>query len=211
MTNPGTATCTYRGFLFDVGQVLVTLGIEEAMDELLARTHADRATVAAYIFADRATHALEEGRLTSRAYFADLQHTLGFDGTFDHFVTLWNTWVSERQEMAQLVKDLSTRYPVGIISNTNHLHFRHLMSICSFVPHVHRCVTSAMVGARKPAPAIYDVAIQRMDIPAQALIYVDDRSDCIDGGRARGLEAIHFTGYTQLVQALRQRGVVVHG
>lgn len=200
-----------QGFLFDLGGVLVQLGFEQAVEDFLQRTPSNRETVAHFLFEAAPSIAFEEGRLSPAQYFSELRRALQFDGDFTTFVRLWNAWVSEAPRMAALVMALKARYAVGIISNTNILHVQHLLSTCSFLRHVDRCVTSCAVGSRKPGPRIYDVAIERLGLPRERIIYVDDRPECTAQGRRMGLQAIQFTGHEPLVAALRQMGVAWNG
>ena len=53
-------------------------------------------------------------------------------------------------------------------------------------------VDSSFVGARKPDPRIYEIVVERLQLPASACVFVDDRAENCDGARAAGMHAVHF-------------------
>ena len=46
----------------------------------------------------------------------------------------------------------------------------------------------------KPAPAIYQTCIERLDVPADTTLFVDDRVENLRGAESVGLQTFHFTG-----------------
>lgn len=54
-------------------------------------------------------------------------------------------------------------------------------------------VISAEVGLRKPHAPIFEHALARWDLPAEAVVFVDDAEPNIEGARAVGLTAVHHT------------------
>lgn len=69
-------------------------------------------------------------------------------------------------------------------------------------------VVSAAVGAMKPDPEIFRIALARNDLKAGETIFVDDSPENVEGARAAGLDAIHFTDAEALALALRDRGLL---
>ncbi|AHE56115.1 HAD family hydrolase [Sphingomonas sanxanigenens] len=60
----------------------------------------------------------------------------------------------------------------------------------------------------KPDPAIYALAIDRFGLPADRMIFIDDRLDNVEGARAAGMHAHHFTGAEPLRAELARHGLV---
>jgi epoxide hydrolase-like predicted phosphatase len=54
-------------------------------------------------------------------------------------------------------------------------------------------VISGEIGLRKPQPAIYQYALERLAIPAGRVLFVDDAEPNILGAEAVGLRALHHT------------------
>lgn len=60
----------------------------------------------------------------------------------------------------------------------------------------------------KPDPAIYALAIDRFGLPADQLIFVDDRLENVEGARAAGMHAHHFAGAEPLRAELSRHALL---
>jgi putative hydrolase of the HAD superfamily len=54
-------------------------------------------------------------------------------------------------------------------------------------------IESSAEGMRKPAPAIYELALERLGIAADRAVFLDDLIDNIHGAKAVGLHAVYVT------------------
>lgn len=59
-------------------------------------------------------------------------------------------------------------------------------------------VISAEVGLVKPDPQIYQIALDGLDLPASACVFIDDFQRNVDGARAAGLHALLFESPQQI-------------
>ena len=64
-------------------------------------------------------------------------------------------------------------------------------------------VDSGFVGARKPEARIYEMTLERLDLPGRACLFVDDLLPNIEGARAAGLRAVHFQDNEQAIPEIR--------
>jgi putative hydrolase of the HAD superfamily len=64
-------------------------------------------------------------------------------------------------------------------------------------------VDSAFVGARKPEPRIYELTLERIGLPAEACLFVDDLAVNCEGARDAGLHAVHFEDNEQAIAEIR--------
>jgi epoxide hydrolase-like predicted phosphatase len=55
---------------------------------------------------------------------------------------------------------------------------------------------------RKPDPKIYEVMLQRLNLPAKSCVFVDDEISNVEAAKAMGMEGIHFQNPKQLKQEL---------
>jgi putative hydrolase of the HAD superfamily len=55
-------------------------------------------------------------------------------------------------------------------------------------------VISGEVGLRKPHAAIFELALERLGLPAEQAVFVDDAEPNVLGARAVGMTAIQHTG-----------------
>jgi epoxide hydrolase-like predicted phosphatase len=64
-------------------------------------------------------------------------------------------------------------------------------------------VDSAFVGCRKPEARIYEITLERLGLPAEACLFVDDIAVNCDGARAAGMSAVHFRDNEQAIGEIR--------
>jgi putative hydrolase of the HAD superfamily len=63
-------------------------------------------------------------------------------------------------------------------------------------------VDSSFVGMRKPEPAIYELTLERLGLPAEACVFVDDLEINLPPARALGIHTVHFQHTAQAVHEL---------
>jgi putative hydrolase of the HAD superfamily len=64
-------------------------------------------------------------------------------------------------------------------------------------------VDSGFVGCRKPEPRIYELTLERIGLPGEACLFVDDLAHNCDGAREAGMSAVHFRDNDQAIPAIR--------
>ena len=70
-------------------------------------------------------------------------------------------------------------------------------------------VDSAFVGTRKPEPRIYAITLERLGLPAEQCVFVDDLEVNVSGARRAGMHGVHFRDTAQAIaeiDALLGRG-----
>ena len=70
-------------------------------------------------------------------------------------------------------------------------------------------VFSCEQGIEKPQKQIYLIAAQRLSLPPQRCVFIDDKIDCIQGADKTGLKGILFQNYSQTINELSLIGVKV--
>ncbi len=64
-------------------------------------------------------------------------------------------------------------------------------------------VDSGFVGVRKPEARIYEMTLERLGLPAEACLFVDDLLPNIEGAREAGMAAVHFRDNEQAIAEIR--------
>jgi putative hydrolase of the HAD superfamily len=64
-------------------------------------------------------------------------------------------------------------------------------------------VDSAFVGCRKPEARIYELTLERIGMPAEACLFIDDLEPNIAGAEAAGMRAVHFRDNAQAIAEIR--------
>jgi epoxide hydrolase-like predicted phosphatase len=64
-------------------------------------------------------------------------------------------------------------------------------------------VDSAFVGCRKPEARIYELTLERIGMPAEACLFIDDLQPNVEGAEAAGMSAVHFRDNEQAIAEIR--------
>jgi epoxide hydrolase-like predicted phosphatase len=64
-------------------------------------------------------------------------------------------------------------------------------------------VDSAFVGCRKPDREIYEIVLERLGLPAEVCLFIDDVEVNIEAAREIGLSAVHFRDNEQAIPEIR--------
>jgi putative hydrolase of the HAD superfamily len=65
-------------------------------------------------------------------------------------------------------------------------------------------VDSAFVGMRKPDRRIYELAVERIGVPAASCLFIDDMDVNITGAIDAGMRAVHFRDNAQAIADIRE-------
>lgn len=96
------------------------------------------------------------------------------------------------EENIALIKALRPPYKVSILSNADltledrieqTMKMRHLFD---------DVISSAVVGLAKPDERIYRLAAERLSLPPEECVFIDDLDRNVEAARAIGMSAIHF-------------------
>jgi len=114
-------------------------------------------------------------------------------------------WAGDRldDELVRFLAGLRPRYKTGILSNA-WLGIRALYAQWFGLTDdlVDVMIYSGEVGVMKPDARIYQLALERLGLPAQAVVFVDDVIENIAGAQAVGMRAVHFTSPGQAMADL---------
>ena len=65
-------------------------------------------------------------------------------------------------------------------------------------------VDSAFVGMRKPEPEIYELTLERLGVPAETCLFVDDVEVNFEAARKAGMSAVHFRDNEQAIAEIQK-------
>jgi putative hydrolase of the HAD superfamily len=93
----------------------------------------------------------------------------------EHFMAEWSLGVTYIAGLDRHIEALAGRYRLSVLSNTHHPDHieRHLESM-GIATHFAQVVTSVELGLRKPHPAIFQHALQRLSTRPESAVYVGD-------------------------------------
>lgn len=143
--------------------------------------------------ADEAYGQLDRGEIREPQYWRMVSDRLARNGlAFDvHEVVDWDG--RDRDEVVETIRQLGRRYRTGLLTNdaSDWLGpgWRHTWWLRDAFEVM---VDAAEEGLRKPAPGIYLRCAERLGLPPERIVFIDDLTVNVEGARAVGMQAIWF-------------------
>jgi putative hydrolase of the HAD superfamily len=102
-----------------------------------------------------------------------------------------NSWGLIEENIA-LIKALRPPYKISILSNADlslEERIEHTLKLHHLFDDI---ISSAVVGLAKPDERIYRLASERLQLPPEECVFIDDLDRNVDAARAIGMSAVHF-------------------
>jgi len=197
-----------QALIFDVGGVLVRTVDRSRRAILEAELGLVKGQTDETVFNSAMGQAAQRGEVTSSDLWAWVRADFGLDkiglGHFQH-----EFWGGDRLngELAALIRSLRPRYQTAIISNFMDSLRRSLHEEYPIADAFDLIVISAEEKVMKPDPVIFQRTMERLGRKAEECVFVDDFLHNVEGARAVGMHAIHYTPATDIKKALAELGV----
>ena len=203
------------GLLVDFGGVLTT-NVFVAFAGFCEREGLDRDHVRQAFREDETTRSLlfelELGRLDEAEFSRRFAVAIGLpeEGSEDLIDRLWAD-LGPEQEMIDAVERFHTAgVRTGLVSNSWGTALKYDDDLMARLFDV--TVISHLVGLRKPDPAIYELACERLELPPEELVLIDDLPGNLKPARAMGMATVHHTTPEESIPQLEELlGVRVAG
>ena len=194
---------------FDLGNVILPFDFAPAIKRL-ARHGTDAKKIRQF-FTDRPwlEAACDTGEVTARKLYAMLKKHFAWKHlTYAEFCSAWNDIFKENLSVSRLIFTLHRKgYRLVLVSNTNKLHFDHILKTYPVLRAFHHHVLSYKLGTRKPERRMYDYALKVSRAEKREIFYTDDRSDFTGAAAKHGVHVHTFTRADKLKRALQMHGI----
>lgn len=195
--------------VFDIGNVLIRWRPERAVAEYFpdpaeARAYFDRVGFAAWNLANDAGRSFAEGLAAlEAAHPGEAAPLAAYRARFALTIEepIAGTW-------ALVDRLLARQVPLYAITNFAAETWPEALRLHPRLGGVFRdTIVSGQVRLIKPGPAIYQLLLARADLDPARCLFIDDSPANVDGARAVGMQAHHFTGPEALEADLVARGL----
>ena len=184
---------TIRGLIFDFGGVINNMRWDVAR-ELEEEHGLERGMLVRSLYDNDHWRAVETGTGDAEVWRASAHRTLeqAAGRSLPPLHDRWQESWRPIKENIELIKTLRPPYRIGILSNAglgleeriqNGMGIHHLFD---------DVVCSAVVGMAKPDPRIYLLAAERLGLPVEKCLFIDDAERNITAARALGMTAVHY-------------------
>lgn len=196
---------------FDLGRVLLDFTAERMCRQIGEVAGLDAAAVEEAIFGDGLQAKYELGEISTRAFYDAFCERTGTRPDFEALTLAASDIFEPMPETVALAVSLRrSGCRLGILSNTCEAHWEHVVRQFPQVVEPFRVhALSYRIGAAKPHPAIFLAAAELAGAEPGEIFFTDDTAGHVEGARAAGVDAVHFTSAGQLARELLRRGVVM--
>lgn len=195
-----------KAFVFDCGGVILgnpDLSRYRAWEDRLGL---ERGELAARLYGGPAWRRAEVGELSEDEYWVEAAKELGLDhpGDIDALKTdMWNSWVVNPRTL-DLIDRVRQRHRVAVLSNATDVLETALRERYGIAERFDCIISSATVGVAKPERRIYEIALERLAVAAEEVVFVDDRPDNVAAAANLGMHVIWFVNSDFLAHQMQR-------
>ncbi len=154
--------------IFDLGRVIVDIDIRRLLSAVSVGLSTDDVEGAiARSLRDEVMRDFNTGRIGPGEFHEAMVGRHGLDMGFDEFKDLWCGIFSPIAGMEEMIRQLNGAYRLGLLSDTDPLHWAYLHSTYPVLNLFERPTLSFEVGVVKPNPAIFLAAAKNVDTPVE--------------------------------------------
>jgi FMN phosphatase YigB (HAD superfamily) len=197
--------------LFDLGNVILPFThyqIAEKLSQFSQRKEfQDPQRIFSYLFdfEKGAVNGYEVGKVSSIQFFKSLKKYLHLSLSFKKFIPIWNDIFTEDQGVSEIIRSLKGKKKLGLISNTNLLHFDYILSKFPVIRIFDKWILSHEVGFKKPDVHIFQKAMEWASVEPGKILLIDDMKKHVDVAVSLGMQGIHFISAQQLKEELNSK------
>ena len=201
-----------KAIIFDLGRVLIDVDLNRGLFPLLIN-HSSNQPLAlqeklAVLFRNPLFRRFNTGQISAQDFYRQISDRFGLTFSYPEFVHRWCDIFSEIEGMEQLVNQLTGKYRLGLLSDTDPLHWNFCVRRFSFLKLFPRPTLSFQTGWLKPHPNSYRLAAEHVGLPADRCLLIDDRPVNVEGAQKIGMHALLFDNSHQLKKELIFLGLI---
>ena len=194
--------------VFDLGGVIVNVNFDSPLGMLFDNSGTPGNTFKNKSDFSSLLRQYETGKISAVNFHERITDHLEIELSFDEFKSASNNAIEAGDDgMDGIVKTLSKKYQLAILSNTNPLHYDHIKEKYSIIGLFEHILLSYETRALKPDIEAYEKLMQAtLKSPSQHL-FIDDRIENINAAKEIGMDGIHYKTINGLIAALREGGI----
>jgi glucose-1-phosphatase len=189
-----------NALVFDFGNVIIDIDLDRTFDAFAKLTGKNIERIKHTFDQDQIFQRYETGMFTDEDFRDIVRQSIGFPFNDKEIDDAWNSLLlNVPVERINLIKNLKTRYPVYLLSNTNNIHikacnayFKRNFGINTVAELFTEAFYSYEMELWKPQKEIYTQLLARIGQKAENVLFVDDNEQNIAGAKELGIKTIHL-------------------
>ncbi len=200
-----------KAVVFDLGMVLIPFNYDFAVNRLNLLKPGSGEKVMDFVKNNyHHFRAFEAGKMGEDEFITMLMKAGEVEGIIEKekFCYIYSEIFSINYDMVELLERLKQNYRLFLLSNTNSVHKKYGYENFKFLRNFEKLFLSHEVGFVKPDPQIYRAVENYSGLKPEEHLFIDDITDYAEGARNCGWSAIRFTNYNDLLNRLKENGVI---
>jgi putative hydrolase of the HAD superfamily len=200
---------------FDLGNVILPFNNYQIAEKLCRfsqkKEFQEPGKVFSYLFdfQEGVINPFDMGKVSPQEFFESVRNHLGLSIPFEQFVPIWTDIFVEDQEVSEIIRSLKGKWRLGLLSNTDPLHFRYIVSTFPIVSALEKWILSYEVGFKKPDAQIFQKAIEWASVEPQKILFIDDTKGHVEASISLGMQGIHFISAAKLRKELFRKQIAL--
>lgn len=191
-----------RAIYFDLGGVIVRTEDKTPRAALGAEFGMTYEEMDAFVFRCKTARQASTGQISEQEHWRDVARRLKRpESEWSRLSEVFFAGDRVDRELLAFIQSLRPALKMGVISNAWD-GLRAYMLREGFLAPFDEVIISAEVGIVKPAPRIYQYALEKLGVKAEEAIFVDDFPENIAAAAALGMRAVHFQDAAQVMKEI---------
>ena len=152
----------------------------------------------------------ELGHLTTEDLFAYLSSIASLPYTKDQLFVAFSNIFEINESILPVIKKLKEKeIRLVLLSNISEMHMNFITEKYPFLSEFDHATLSYQVNAMKPQEKIFRAVLESANCRPDECFYTDDIEEYITAAKKLGIDGETFTGTSQLLSHLEQRGIIL--
>ncbi len=196
---------TIKTIIFDLGRVLVDIDMT-SFNNFFANLNSNNSDDKLQkIMSHELMRQWGRGEINPSEFHQHLCQRFDLKLAFEEFRQNWCDIFREMPGMEQLVAELAEKYPLGLLSDTDPLHWNFVKENYPILLHFKKPALSFEIHVTKPDRQAFLTAAKMNNTPPENCLFIDDLQKNIEGAQSAGLQAIQFKDAKKLRQTLKEK------
>lgn len=187
-----------KAIIFDLGKVLVDVNFNKGIFGLFTNHASNTPQAIHQLYQQALFRDYNCGRISGAEFYEAVNKKFKLGLKYPEFVDKWCAVFEPMPGMEELVKQVARNYKVGLLSDTDPLHWHYCLDNFPVLKIFSKPALSYEIGQLKPAAKCYLSAVRNIGLEPAQCLFIDDRQQNVLGAQKNGMKALLFTSPEKL-------------
>ena len=196
-----------KAIIFDVGNVILKVDNDIFLEKISDFTEKSVEELSELIYgSSNLAVRYETGEISSDGFYDEACQLCNLSISKEEFRKAFTGIFTLMPETVELIKGLSGKYKLGLLSNTNEWDFEDAIKKLEVFDLFDAVTVSYKVGAMKPEKAIYLDSLKKLGLKPEECVYMDDVERYAQAATDLGMRGLHYVSHGKLIADLNDLG-----